>query len=167
LTVSSKASIPAVNDAPQPRDKLRLKLWLRLLYAKRGIEADLRERLQAAFDSTLPRFDVLATLYRAERGLKMGELSRRLMVSSGNVTGIVDRLVRDGMIVRVPTEGDRRTTLVRLTGKGRTEFSVMAERHEAWINEILSALSDDEVQEMSKSLDKILRTKGTPANADG
>jgi DNA-binding MarR family transcriptional regulator len=97
----------------------------------------------------------------------MSSLAGKLFCDTSNVTGIVDRLVEDGLIVRVPVVADRRATLVRLTGKGRAEFSAMAERHEAWVNEILSALSDDEVRVMSESLDKLLRTKGTPADADG
>ena len=93
--------------------KERLRLWLRLLSAQRSIENEVRERLRVEHDTTLPRFDVMAALYRSEQGLKMSELSGELKVSNGNVTGIVDRLVNDGMIMRAPVPGDRRAMLVQ------------------------------------------------------
>ena len=103
----------------RPASKARLRLWLRMLGVTRLVEAELRERLRQGFDTTLPRFDVLAALHRSPAGLKMSELSSVLRVSNGNVTGIVDRLVDDGLVVRVPVEGDRRAMLVRLTAQGR------------------------------------------------
>jgi DNA-binding MarR family transcriptional regulator len=118
-----------------------LRLWLKLLKATKHVEAKLRENFRTAFDTTLPRFDVMAALYRAEQGLKMSELSSVLRVSNGNVTGIVDRLVDDGILVRVPVDNDRRATTVRLTKAGREQFAAMAARHEAWIDEPCSAAS--------------------------
>ena len=104
------------------RDKQRLRVWLRLLKIQRLMETEIRERLRVEFATTLPRFDVLAALYREEKGLKMSELSTALMVSNGNVTGIVERLVSDGLVIRVPVSGDRRAMLVRLTERGRAFF---------------------------------------------
>ena len=95
--------------------KQRLRLWVNLLRTTRSIEADLREEMRRAYGSTLPRFDVLSALERHAGGLLMGELSRHLMVSNGNVTGIVERLVADGLVERLAVEGDRRAILVRLT----------------------------------------------------
>ena len=132
--------------------KARLRLWLRLLKATRMIEADLRERLRISHDSTLPRFDVMAALYRAERGLKMSELSSALRVSNGNVTGIVDRLVADGQIERVPVEKDRRATVVRLTDKGQRDFTRQAEDHEAWINCLLEGISGAQAEKLAAQL---------------
>src|SRR5262245_47708943 len=117
-------------DAATAVSKARLRVWLRILKVSRIIERELRERLRVEFDTTLPRFDVMAALYRAEKGRNMSELSGVLRVSNGNVTGIVDRLVADGLIVRVPVEGDRRAMIVRLTKKGRTDFAELAEAHE-------------------------------------
>jgi DNA-binding MarR family transcriptional regulator len=128
--------------------KQRLRLWIRLLRTTRRLEAEVRERLKAEFATTLPRFDVLAGLYRAEGGLTMTELSRALMVSNGNVTGIVERLVSDGMIVREPIENDRRATRVALTGKGRQGFVRMAAAHENWINELLAPLGRGDTEEL-------------------
>lgn len=138
-----------------PASKERLRLWLRLLAAQRIIENEVRERLRVEHDTTLPRFDVMAALYRSEEGLKMSELSGELRVSNGNVTGIVDRLVNDGLIVRAPVPGDRRAMLVRLTQKGRETFAGMAEAHEGWIDELLGAADADEAAALAGRLHEI------------
>jgi DNA-binding MarR family transcriptional regulator len=95
--------------------KDRLRLWLRLLKATRLVEGALRERMRAERGTTLPRFDVMAALYRAGEGLRMSDLSGVLMVSNGNVTGIVDRLEAEELVERVAVAGDRRAIRVRLT----------------------------------------------------
>jgi len=135
--------------------KARLRLWLKVLKVSRLIERELRERLRVEFDTTLPRFDVLAALYRVEKGLNMSELSGVLKVSNGNVTGIVDRLVSDGMIVRAAVEGDRRAMIVRLTEKGREHFSVLARAHEGWVNELLGSLDAADADELRVLLSRI------------
>lgn len=132
--------------------KARLRLWIRLLRSSRGIENEIRERLRKEFDVTLPRFDVLAALFRKPEGMLMSELSRFLMVSNGNVTGIVDRLVADGQVERAKRNGDRRTSMVRLTSKGRTDFERMAKTHESWIDELLGGLSPEDVETLSSVL---------------
>lgn len=121
-------------------DGLELRVWLRLLTCANLIERRVRQKLRLAFDTTLPRFDLLAQLDRAPDGLTMGDLSRRLMVSNGNVTGLIDRLVAEGMVARHPAPGDRRAQLVRLTGAGKRAFDAMIPAHAAWINDMLSGL---------------------------
>ncbi len=142
------------------RDKQRLRVWLRLLKIQRLMETEIRERLRVEFATTLPRFDVLAALYREEKGLKMSELSTALMVSNGNVTGIVERLVSDGLVIRVPVSGDRRAMLVRLTERGRAFFAEMASTHEGWVSSMLSSLSDDETDELFQLLDSVTISGG-------
>ena len=115
-----------------------LKLWLRLLSCTNLVEAHVRSRLRTEFDTTLPRFDLLAQLERHPGGLKMNELSRRLMVSGGNVTGITDQLVSEGLVERRSISGDRRAFAVRLTAKGKRSFDAMAAAHERWIIEMLA-----------------------------
>lgn len=132
--------------------KQRLRLWLRLLTATRKIEAELRERMRTEFDSTLPRFDVMAALSRHDQGLRMSALSGVLRVSNGNVTGIVDRLAEDGLVMRVPVAGDRRATLVRLTAKGAEVFARQAAEHEAWIDAMLAELSPEEARSYAARL---------------
>jgi DNA-binding MarR family transcriptional regulator len=131
----------------------RLRLWLRLLRATRAIEAELRERLRVQFSLTLPQFDVLAALARREGGITMTELSRMLIVSNGNVTGIVDRLVADRMVARQPSPSDRRSFLVRLTPKGQSEFAVIARAHEQWIDRMLSEFDAAEAEAIIEHLD--------------
>lgn len=135
--------------------KQRLRLWLRLLRASRMIENDMRELLRKEFGTTLPRFDVLAALYRAEKPMTMTELSRALMVSNGNVTGIVDRLEEDRFVYRFRKDSDRRTAYVELSGLGRGMFETMAGAHEIWISRRLSKLNEEDTSEAIQLLKKI------------
>ncbi|WP_048647291.1 MarR family winged helix-turn-helix transcriptional regulator [Nitratireductor soli] len=132
--------------------KERLRLWIRLLRASRLIEAVLRERLKARFDTTLPRFDVLSALDRAPEGMAMSDISSFLLVSNGNVTGIVERLVNDGMASRSKRDGDRRTSIVKLTPAGKEAFAAMAEAHERWVDELLAGLPEDEARALAATL---------------
>ena len=146
--MSGSLRAPAASVA----SKARLRLWIRLLRVTRLLDSELRERLRREFNVTLPRFDVLAALYRAPQGMLMSEVSRFLMVSNGNVTGIVSRLVGDGLVTRAQRRDDRRTSIVRLTQKGRDRFEVMAAAHESWIDELLGGMTPDEADELSTRL---------------
>ncbi|OIQ35584.1 MAG: MarR family transcriptional regulator [Roseobacter sp. MedPE-SWchi] len=137
--------------------KDRLRLWLRLLKATRSVESALRENLRREFATTLPRFDVMAALSQHGAGLKMSELSSVLKVSNGNVTGIVERLVEDGHVLREKVPGDRRASRVRLTPEGEAEFGRQAAAHEAWIDEIFAALAPEAAQSMAVALDAVAR----------
>lgn len=145
----------------KPAAKQKLRLWIRLLRSSRTIEAELRERLRVEFAVTLPQFDVLAALARRPAGMTMTEVSRYLMVSNGNVTGIIDRLVADGLVVRRTDEADRRATYVRLTRKGAQQFDTMAEAHEAWIGELLARFGNPETDAMIDLLDRLGATIGS------
>lgn len=142
---------PDTLEAP-PASKDRLRLWIRLLRAARIVEGELRERLKTNFDTTLPRFDVMSALNRQPEGMLMSDLSRFLLVSNGNVTGIVDRLVSDGFVVRSNREGDRRTSIVRLTDAGAERFAAMAAAHEIWIAELLGEVSEGDARRLSSML---------------
>jgi DNA-binding MarR family transcriptional regulator len=137
---------------PEADSKARLRLWIRLLRASRLIESAARERLKSQFNATLPRFDVMAALYRQPDGMLMSEISRFLMVSNGNVTGIVDRLVSDGFVVRSQRNGDRRTSFISLTRKGRAVFAEMAAAHEKWVDELLGSVSARDADQLSAKL---------------
>jgi len=132
--------------------KDRLRLWVRLLRATRVIEGDLRLRLISQFNTTLPRFDVMAALFRQPEGMLMSDLSRFLLVSNGNVTGIVDRLVEDGFVQRSRRDGDRRTSMVQLTDAGQELFREMATAHEGWIDELLRGVSAADAQALAGML---------------
>jgi len=118
-----------------------LKLWLRMLSCTTLIEAEIRTRLRSEFGITLPRFDLMAQLDRHPDGLRMGELSKRLMVTGGNVTGITDQLEQEGLVARSPVPDDRRAYSVKLTPAGRRAFTRMASVHEGWISELMSGVS--------------------------
>ena len=132
-----------------------LRLWLRLLTCTQLVEKQVRSMLRERFDTTLPRFDLMAQLERAPAGLKMNELSRRMMVTGGNVTGITDQLVGEGLVERIEVEGDRRAYRVRLTPKGRKQFNDMARQHEDWIVEAFSTLNEKEIGTLHKLLGKV------------
>ena len=121
-------------------DHRALRLWLRLLTCSQLIERHVRSRLRGRFGITLPRFDLMSQLERHPEGLKMNELSRRMMVTGGNVTGIVDQLVKEGLVERVVEPADRRAFRVRLTRAGDKAFAGMARAHEEWVVELLARL---------------------------
>jgi DNA-binding MarR family transcriptional regulator len=127
--------------ASRTDDHQALRLWLRLLTCSQLIEREVRARLRGRFDTTLPRFDLMSQLWRYPDGLKMNELSRHLMVTGGNVTGIVDPLEKQGLVERAAEPSDRRAYRVRLTRAGRKAFAEMARAHEGWIVELLDGLS--------------------------
>jgi DNA-binding MarR family transcriptional regulator len=145
-------SAPLPVRRPDADSKARLRLWIRLLRASHLIESVARERLKSQFNATLPRFDVMAALYRQPEGMLMSEISRFLMVSNGNVTGIVDRLVSDGFVVRSQRNGDRRTSFISLTRKGRSIFAEMAGAHEQWVDELLGGISARDADQLSVKL---------------
>ena len=132
-----------------------LRLWLRMLTLTQLIEKQVRVQLRKHWGTTLPRFDLMAQLERMPDGLKMNELSRRLMVTGGNVTGITDQLVAEGLVERVPVEGDRRAYRVRLTPGGRTLFGDMARQHESWIVAAFQGLSPAEAQALYQLLGQV------------
>ena len=129
-----------------------LRLWLRLLTCSHLIENQVRKALGKRFKTTLPRFDLMAQLERAPEGLQMGELSRRMLVTGGNVTGIVDQLERAGLLVRTEDPADRRVYLVKLTKEGRRLFGQMAVEHESWIVNLFSGISKREQRALNDSL---------------
>jgi DNA-binding MarR family transcriptional regulator len=127
--------------------KSQLRLWLRMLSITKMISQEVRRRLRVEFDATLPQFDLLAQLYREPEGIRLGELSRRTMVTNGNITGLADRLEADGLVQRETLEGDRRVTVAKLTRKGRDHFAVMAKAHEGWLRELMADIDETAMDE--------------------
>ena len=146
-------------DLAEPLAKQRLRVWLRLLRAHRTVENQLRERLRLAYGSTLPRFDVLSALDRHRKGLRMSDLSAKLMVSNGNVTGIVDRLVSEALVQRVSVDGDRRAMRVRLTPAGQARFAAMAADHEGWVDGRLAGYDAEELETLIALLSRLEEDK--------
>jgi DNA-binding MarR family transcriptional regulator len=136
-------------------DHQALKLWLRFFACANLVERRVRRGLRTAFATTLPRFDLMAQLERHPGGLTMGEISRRMMVTGGNITRITDQLVEEGLVARETSPSDRRALTVRLTTAGRRAFAAMAERHEDWIVEMFSALGHRERLQLYALLAKL------------
>jgi DNA-binding MarR family transcriptional regulator len=132
-----------------------LRLWLRLLTCTHLVETHVRRALAKEFKTTLPRFDLMAQLERAPQGLQMGELSRRMLVTGGNVTGIADQLERSGLIVRTEDPADRRAYLVKLTKEGRRLFAQMAAEHETWIVKLFAGIPKREQRALTESLTRL------------
>ena len=136
-------------------DRLDLRVWFRLLTCATHIERSVRQGLREEFAITLPRFDLLAQLDRAGEGLTMGELSRRLMVTNGNVTGLIDRLVAEDLVARQPAAHDRRAQMVRLTPAGKQAFDAMIPKHQDFIAERFQGISRAELAELHRLLGKL------------
>jgi DNA-binding MarR family transcriptional regulator len=151
--------------AERPHDhKDDLRLWLRLFTCKEMIESEVRRRLRDSFEITLPRFDLLAQLERTPNGMTLGELSQRMMVTNGNVTAVVDRLVEQGLINRRPSPKDRRAQIVSLTAEGRRFFRAMARANGDWIGDMFAELTADEIETLMQLLAK---TKASARKAIG
>ena len=138
-----------------PAAKRRLKMWVRLLAVTRRTESELREFLRVKHGTTLPRFDVMAALYRRRDGVTMSELSRMLLVSNGNATAVVDRLEADGLVRRTPSDTDRRTVFAALTPEGLAQFEGLAAEHEAEVNRIFGAMTETELDGLSDLLKRL------------
>jgi DNA-binding MarR family transcriptional regulator len=133
---------PDLESRAGPDDHDDLRLWLRLLTCCTLIEGDIRSRLRVDFETTLPRFDLMSQLLRVPEGMKMSELSRHMMVTNGNITGITDQLEKEGFVERLKVASDRRSSIIRLTPKGKRAFRKMADAHENWIQALFSGLSE-------------------------
>ncbi len=155
------AALPA-DGFSEGHSKQSLRLWLRLLACESMLEQHIRTKLRQEFAITLPQFDVLAELDYMKKPLTMTELSTQLMVSNGNVTGVVDRLARDNYVKRLPSPADRRVQLIGLSEKGSDEFRKMAIQHERWIDNAFAEIDLEEIQQITHLLNRVgdkLKTK--------
>lgn len=148
---------PDLESRSTPGDHHALRLWLRLLTCSNLIETEIRSRLRTEFDTTLPRFDLMAQLQRAPKGMKMGELSRHMMVTNGNITGITDQLEKEALVTRVREDSDRRSSRIKLTPKGKKVFARMAQAHEKWILEIMGPMTDAKHIDLYEALGELKR----------
>jgi DNA-binding MarR family transcriptional regulator len=144
-------------------DRLDLRTWLRLMTCTNMIEGEVRARLRNRFDISIARFDLLAQLDRAGDGLTMGELSRRLMVTNGNVTSLIDRLVDENMVTRRPDPNDRRAQIIEITPGGKQAFAKMSTAHADWISTLLDGVDRKNLEALYRNLAQ-LKTSLTTAN---
>jgi DNA-binding MarR family transcriptional regulator len=159
---SAKVSEPHVDAETRVHDDhhLSVRLWLRMLSCTNRIENFVRQKLQANFTTTLPRFDLMAQLERAPQGLKMSELSQRMMVTGGNVTGITDGLEKEGLVVREVDPADRRVFRVKLTAEGQKQFRRMASDHEQWIIGLFEGMSVKQKNQLADLLGELKQQIG-------
>lgn len=136
---------PDYESGVQLEDGMELRVWLRLLTCTNLLDNEVRTRLKQSADTTLPRFDILAQLERHDGPMSMGELSKRLMVSNGNVTGLVGRLAGEGLVRRTPSPDDRRVQMVSLTPEGSKSFAKIADDHRSWVGEMMAGLTAEEM----------------------
>lgn len=138
--------------------KQELRVWLRMLSTTKLVSQEIRRRLRAEFGATLPQFDLLAQLDREPDGLRLGEISKRTMVTNGNITGLVARLEEDGLIYRETPGDDRRVTVARLTDAGRKAFAEMARVHEGWLHELMADIDQKTVTSLLAGIDQLQRS---------
>lgn len=157
---SGALDLEFILDEANKQQKPELRLWLRMLSTTKLISQEIRRRLRAEFSATLPQFDLLAQLYREPDGLRLGELSKRTMVTNGNVTGLVERLEQDGLVKRETPDGDRRVTVARLTERGTEFFSAMAEAHERWLKDLMTDVDHATVDTMLTDVNRLKKSAG-------
>ncbi len=155
LPETAMTDMPDLESRAAPEDHHALRLWLRMLTCCNLIESEIRSRLRTEFDTTLPRFDLMAQLQRAPKGMKMGELSRHMMVTNGNITGITDQLEKEGLVIRTKVESDRRSSVLKLTPQGKKSFSRMARAHESWVKSMFSDLPESSRNTLYKALGEL------------
>jgi len=141
-------------------EKQKLRVWLQIQKITRSIEAELRDNLRIEYGSTLPRFDVLAVLHHNAQGLRMSEISASLKVSNGNITGIIERHVRDNLVERIAVKGDKRAMVVKLTGEGEAHFLDMAHSHSRWLDALLNEVDAQDTATLLSLLKKVDVQKG-------
>lgn len=138
--------------------KQELRVWLRMLSTTKLVSQEIRRRLRAEFGATLPQFDLLAQLDREPEGLRLGEISKRTMVTNGNITGLVERLEADGLVSRETPGDDRRVTVARLTDEGRRVFAEMAAVHETWVRELMADIDQAALSVLANNVDQLHRS---------
>lgn len=164
---STLSELPDLESRLNPGSCNHLRTWLRFLSCGRLIENEIRSRLRREFNTTLPRYDLMAHLEKHPKGIKMSDLSKHLMVTNGNITGITDQLVKEGFVQRTKLPQDRRSSLLKLTAKGRVQLAEISAAHNEWVCSIFGQLSDQTIQNMMGSLDELkmhshLFTTATP-----
>jgi DNA-binding MarR family transcriptional regulator len=163
--VSQALAIPEKHGG-ELADRSSVRIWLRLFSCTMTIEKIVQRRLGDQFSTTLPRFDVMAALERRPDGMAMGELSRALLVSNGNVTAIVQKLAKDGHVTIAPLPADRRTQIVRLTQAGKSHFAELAKAHHDWIDGLLAGLAPLEREALYGALGHLKRSLGEAARKE-
>jgi len=149
-----------LNEKDISIEKQKLRVWLQVQKVTRSIEAELRDNLRIEYGSTLPRFDVLAVLHHNTQGLRMSEISASLKVSNGNITGIIERHVKDNLVERITVKGDKRAMVIKLTDEGEVHFLDMAQSYSRWLDALLNEIDGQDTAILLSLLKKVDVQKG-------
>lgn len=152
---STHPDLPDLEGRLKPSACHHLRTWLRYLSCGRLIENEIRSRLRREFNTTLPRYEVMAQLEQFPQGIKMSDLSRHMMVTNGNITGIADQLVKEGLVQRTQLPRDRRSSLLKLTTKGQKQLDAMSDTHNEWVCSVFGKLSESQIDAMMSSLEEL------------
>jgi DNA-binding MarR family transcriptional regulator len=163
---ANSADLEILLEGHPPSEKGELRLWLRMLSATNLVSREIRRRLRQEFGVTLPQFDLLAQLAREPAGLRLGQLSQRMMVTNGNVTGLVDRLEADGLVERGSAHGDARVTVAKLTPEGEAFFQRMATVHEGWVRELMGGVDQQTSRQLFQNLGRIKQSVVAHSSTD-
>lgn len=136
-----------------PEEAQHRRAWLGLVRCFSSIERVLMRRLSDEFNSSLPRYDVLTALALAPEALTMGELASMLMVTKGNITGVVARLKKEGLVRKAASETDRRVQSVTMTKKGRELWGAMHAHYDRTVAEVLSGQSREDLRALTQVLE--------------
>ena len=139
-----------------PEDAYNRRAWLALLRCFSSIERVLMQHISQEYNSSLPRYDILTALALSKHSLTMGELASKLMVSKGNITGVVRRLKLDGLVRKVPSKTDRRVQSVTISAKGKRLWQAMHDDYDHIISELLSGQSEKTIRDLTKRLENTL-----------
>lgn len=154
-TELTSSKLPDLESRLTPTSCDHLRTWLRFLSCGRLIENEVRSRLRREFNTTLPRYDLMAHLEKHPKGIKMSDLSRHLMVTNGNITGITDQLVKEGLVQRIKLPHDRRSSLLKLTSKGYIQLAEISAAHNEWICSVFGQLPNSTIQQLMLSLNEL------------
>ena len=139
----------------QAADRNELRAWFRLLLIHKALSKKISTRFRTQFDISTARFDTLAQLHAAGGELTMGELSAQLMVTSGNVTGVIDGMAADKLVERRPHETDRRSIIISVTPDGRNLFAKVRSAMSKWMGEAMADMTDPEIEQLIKLSGKL------------
>lgn len=144
----------AIPHAPIP-DSRALKLWVILSRAHAAVEAHARADFTRQGLSP-GEFGALEVLYH-KGPLLLGELQRKILVSSGGITYVIDRLAEKGLVTRTPSPSDRRASYAELTEQGVALMACIFPLHQAVIERAMSGISDEEMDDLAQALKRLGR----------
>ena len=142
-----------------------LKLCIELIRCSSQLDRIIDRNLRSKFGQSISRFDLLAQLQRVgESGLSIGELGKRLISAKGNITGLINRMIKDELLLKTAKIGDRRSFNIKASAKGSQLFKQMADSHAQWVYELFADIDLESMNNMTYLLGDI---RGALLNREG